>query len=136
DLIPDGVEDLGMLDDAFVLRVTLAEACGNYPDAPAVVARLGGEAELIHALLEEDFARLQAYVRGLEQLEVRGRTPHAVLADPEARASLSEEIRAWAKSYRAPNFSRDEKNLIKLRSFLRTKLPKAGAQSGLPGIQN
>ena len=34
-----------------------------------------------------------------------------------------QELRGWAASYEAPSFVRDEKNLVKLQSFLGAKLP-------------
>src|SRR5881394_3793556 len=43
DLIPDGIEDLGFLDDAFVLRVAAAAAGGESD----VVARLVRESALL-----------------------------------------------------------------------------------------
>src|SRR5690349_4443244 len=58
DLIPDGIEDLGFLDDAFVLRVAAALAVHEVPAAreehPALV-RLSNEAKLIAELLGKDY---------------------------------------------------------------------------------
>ena len=55
----------------------------------------------------------------------------ALLADLDALVTdsaltpwlLGSEVRQWADSYEAPSFARDEKNLVKLRSFLSAKLP-------------
>ena len=33
------------------------------------------------------------------------------------------DVNTWAKSYRTPSFTRDEKTLVRLRAFLGTKLP-------------
>lgn len=126
DLIPDGIEDLGYLDDAFVLRVASAFAAAEHPalreQAPSL-ARLARDAELIAELLGDDYARLKSYVRGLEKGAARGRTVDDILADEQVRASFLNEISGWASSYAAPSFSRDTKNLIKLKSFLSEKLP-------------
>jgi hypothetical protein len=71
----------------------------------------------------EDHGRLATYIRGLESMAVRGRSVDDILRDEAARAELLREVRSWADGYSAPSFSRDEKNLVKLRSFLGAKLP-------------
>ena len=128
DLIPDGVEDLGYLDDAFVLRVSARLAVLEAPDARVadirgVLARLSDEAKLIERLLEGDYARLERYVRGLEKGAARGRAVDDIISEPEVRADVLREVQVWAKSYETPSFTREEQTLIKLRSFLATKLP-------------
>ena len=48
DLIPDGIDDLGYLDDAFVLRVACALAGGAKPELKqGVVQRLGDDAHAV-----------------------------------------------------------------------------------------
>jgi hypothetical protein len=37
---------------------------------------------------------------------------------------LASEVGIFVKEYQSPGFSKDEKNLIKLRAFLEAKLPK------------
>ncbi len=124
DLIPDGIEDLGFLDDAFVLRVAsklaLAKAEGS---APTVIARLAPDSALIAELLGDAYPRLERYVDGLLHGAARGRTTDELVDSADARAAFVSELRAWAASYQSPTFSRDEKNLVKLTSFLSAKLP-------------
>ncbi|MCC6213916.1 MAG: DUF1232 domain-containing protein [Polyangiaceae bacterium] len=124
DLIPDGIEDLGFVDDAFVLRVAAAAAkeCGGVEASQAVV-RLAEEAALVAELLGDDHARLERYVAGLESIAARGRSVDDIVTDTSVRAALVSEVRSWADTYQAPTFARDEKNLVKLRSFLAKKLP-------------
>lgn len=124
DLIPDGIEDLGFVDDAFVLRVAAAaaSASGGVESSQAVV-RLAEEAALVSELLGDDYARLERYVAGLESVSARGRSVREIVADADVRAALVSEVRSWADTYQAPSFARDEKNLVKLRSFLAKKLP-------------
>ncbi|MBW2458082.1 MAG: DUF1232 domain-containing protein [Deltaproteobacteria bacterium] len=126
DLIPDGIEDLGYLDDAFVLRVAaalaVAEAPGSEEKAPRL-ARLSKDAALIAELLGDDYGRLEAYVRKLKQGAARGRTVDEILTDDSVRRDFMNEVSGWSTSYEAPNFSKDEKNLVKLKSFLSAKLP-------------
>jgi uncharacterized membrane protein YkvA (DUF1232 family) len=126
DLIPDGIEDLGFLDDAFVLRVAAALALVDAPnvkeEAP-ILARLGGDAKLVAELLGKDYARLEAYVKGLTRGAARGRTVDDILHDQPTQSAFLNEVAGWSASYSAPSFSRDEKNLVKLQSFLSAKLP-------------
>jgi uncharacterized membrane protein YkvA (DUF1232 family) len=126
DLIPDGIEDLGYLDDAFVIRVA-AKLATQSPGAArdtAVLARLAGEAALVEELLGKDYARLERYVRGLTRGAARGRSVDEILTDESVRSAFLLELSSWANGYAAPTFSRDEKNLIKLQSFLGAKLPQ------------
>jgi uncharacterized membrane protein YkvA (DUF1232 family) len=126
DLIPDGIEDLGFLDDAFVLRVAAALALGEAADAAArapALVRLGEQSGLIAELLGDDYRRLEAYVRGLRRSVARGRAVDDILANEQLLREFLNEVSGWSKSYEPPSFSRDEKNLVKLRSFLSAKLP-------------
>src|SRR5271168_4414900 len=58
DLIPDGIDDLGFLDDAFVLRVAASQASGDSPATTegkrGVVERLTDDARAIKDFLGAD----------------------------------------------------------------------------------
>lgn len=123
DLIPDGIEDLGFLDDAFVLRIASKLALAEWPEAPAAISELASEAELVESLLGPDYARLLQYVGGLVHGAARGRTTDDIVADNAVREAFASDLGSWAASYTPPGFSRDEKNLVKLTSFLSSKLP-------------
>jgi uncharacterized membrane protein YkvA (DUF1232 family) len=125
DLIPDGIEDLGFLDDAFVVRVAAALALHEHPASrdEAVLVRLADDAKLVSELLGKDYPRLEAYVKTLTRGMARGRTVDEILHDDQVRAAFLHEVTGWAASYETPSFSRDEKNIVKLQSFLSTKLP-------------
>jgi uncharacterized membrane protein YkvA (DUF1232 family) len=125
DLIPDGIEDLGFLDDAFVLRVAARLAKDKLDGAPVpeVIARLSAGADLISELLGKDHTRLVKYVDNLVFGAARGRTTDDIVSDAGVRASFVTELQAWAASYQPPQFGRDEKNVVKLTSFLSAKLP-------------
>ncbi len=128
DLIPDGLEDLGFIDDAFVIRVAAQAiqrdaADGALADSSGSLARLANEAELIQEFLEGAYERLTRYVAGLEQASVRGRNVETIVSDAAIRAEFVTEVRQWADGYAAPSFTRDERNLVKLRAFLLAKLP-------------
>jgi uncharacterized membrane protein YkvA (DUF1232 family) len=126
DLIPDGIEDLGYLDDCFVLRVAASLASEEAPDADAKapnVARLAADAKLIAALLGNDYKRLADYVVRLKGGAARGRSVDDIINDERVRREFLNEVSGWASSYEPPTFEKDEKNLVKLRSFLSAKLP-------------
>jgi hypothetical protein len=88
-----------------------------------VLARLAGEASLVGEFLDKDAARLASYVNDLTKGAARGRSVAEIVDDAAVRSAFLSEVHAWAKSYVAPTFSRDEKNLVKLKSFLSSKLP-------------
>lgn len=130
DLIPDGIDDIGYLDDAFILRLTarLAMECEIGPLDAKLLARLGrlaNEVDLIKEFLEADtFDRLEKYARDLRKGAARGRTVDEILEEKNIMREFSREADAFAKEYTSPGFTRDEKNLIKLKAFFDAKLPK------------
>jgi uncharacterized membrane protein YkvA (DUF1232 family) len=125
DLIPDGIDDIGYLDDAFVMRV--AADLASREDGGGAGEKLGdlaGDCEVIREFLAEDYARLESYVRGLKRGAARGRSVADILSDAEIRNELVSDVQGFAQSYAAPSFSREEKNLIKLKAFFDAKLPR------------
>jgi uncharacterized membrane protein YkvA (DUF1232 family) len=125
DLIPDGIDDIGYLDDAFVLRVAAAQARVEGADAHVAIGQLGGESQLVRAFLGEDtYARLDRYVTGLRSGAARGRTVQDILGTEDVLEEFLEDVKGFSSSYNPPPFSRDPKNLIKLRAFFDAKLPK------------
>ena len=123
DLIPDGLEDLGFVDDAFVLRVAAAQVAEGERDGSGVLARLAEEAQLISEFLGPDYARLERYVAKLSEGSARGRSVAQILEDAALRADFVREVKQWASGYAAPSFARDTRSLVKLKSFLGTRLP-------------
>jgi len=124
DLIPDGIDDLGFLDDAFVLRVAAALAVAEQPAAKTdLLGRLSDDARAIGEFLGADYARLETYVKGLRKGAARGRTVDDILSDKATRDTFLGEVRSWSKGFQAPTFTRDAKTLVKLKSFLSAKLP-------------
>lgn len=128
DLIPDGIDDIGYLDDAFVLRVAAdlaASADGDSdPDSLKAIGALANEADVVREFLGKDYSRLEAYVKGLKKGAARGRAVPDIIADAQVRAEFLDDVRGFAKTYESPSFSREEKNLIKLKAFFDAKLPK------------
>jgi uncharacterized membrane protein YkvA (DUF1232 family) len=128
DLIPDGIEELGFMDDAFVLRISALVASevpgAKEADKAGVLGRLAADVSLIRELLGKDEERLTRYVRELTKGAARGRSVQEIIADASIRSAFVSELCAWGKSYTPPTLSRDPKNLVKLKSFLSAKLPK------------
>jgi uncharacterized membrane protein YkvA (DUF1232 family) len=130
DLIPDGIDDIGYLDDAFVIRLAAKSAMETEIGAiePELMGKLGAlanESDLINELLGKDlFDRLEKYTRDLRKGAARGRTVDEIIEQPDIFKEFAAEARSFANEYTSPGFSKDEKNLIKLKAFLEAKLPK------------
>jgi len=126
DLIPDGIDDIGYLDDAFVLRVACEQALagGATAEAHPRVAALAEEVALVKSFLGGEYARLDAYVQGLKRGAARGRSVDDILGSEATRADFIADVRGFARSYATPTFGREQKNLIKLRAFFDAKLPR------------
>lgn len=124
DLIPDGIDDIGYLDDAFVLRVACAQALAAGAAGHARVSALAAEAALVKDFLGGDFARLEAYVQGLTRGAARGRSVDDILSDASVRSDFVADVQGFARNYATPSFARETRNLIKLRAFFDAKLPR------------
>jgi uncharacterized membrane protein YkvA (DUF1232 family) len=127
DLIPDGIDDLGFMDDAFVLRVAASLALAEHPEAASekldVLRRLSDDAHAVKEFLGDDYARLEGYVKNLRKGAARGRTVEDIMTDEAERNAFTSEVSGWSAAFTAPSFSRDPKTLIKLKAFLSAKLP-------------
>jgi hypothetical protein len=129
DLIPDGIDDIGYLDDAFVLRVSselaIQEDVGDLdPDGIRVLNRLANDVDAIRDFLDKDFARLLDYVKGLRKAAARGRSVADIVRDDTIREAFLSDVRSFNRGYTPPRFTREEKTLVKLRAFFDAKLPK------------
>jgi len=90
-LDPDGLEDLGFVDDAFVLRVAAALVPDGERDAAGVLGKLAADATLIGEFLGTDYARLERYVQKLGDGSVRGRSVAQILDDAAIRSDFVRE---------------------------------------------
>jgi len=128
DLIPDGVEALGYLENLFAFRAIMRGAVGTSPEAAGAdptFARLASEADLVASFLGDDFARLlEASARAQERTRP-GQSSRDLLDDAELRSAALMQVRAWAATYSAPELALTEAELIKLRSFMRVRLGRA-----------
>jgi uncharacterized membrane protein YkvA (DUF1232 family) len=122
DLIPDGIDDLGYLDDAFVVRVC-ARAAYAAGAKDAAIEQLAVQGQQVEWFLNTDYSRLTNYVDGLRKGAARGRSVADILDDASVRAGFLVEVNAWSLDYQTPKFAADSRTLIKLRAFLHAKLP-------------
>jgi uncharacterized membrane protein YkvA (DUF1232 family) len=129
DLIPDGIDDIGYLDDAFILRLSVKFAMDTGisemdGELKSQMDRLAWDTGLIRELLGDDlYGRLDRYAGALKDGAARGRTVDEILNDEAVFNEFSSEVHNFIKEYQDPEFSDDEKNLIKLKAFLDAKLP-------------
>jgi uncharacterized membrane protein YkvA (DUF1232 family) len=129
DLIPDGIDDIGYLDDAFVLRVSAELAIQDdlaevEPEKLTELNRLASETDVVREFLGKDFGRLLDYVKGLRRSAARGRAVSEIVRDEATRLVFLQDLQNFCRAYEAPRFSREEKTLVKLRAFFDAKLPK------------
>ncbi len=128
DLIPDGIDDIGYLDDAFVLRV--AADLASQQDLPTasekilVLGKLANDCDLLREFLGRDYDRLESYVKSLRKGAARGRSVADILGDLGTQQEFISDVEGFARSFEPPSFAREEKNLIKLKAFFDAKLPK------------
>jgi uncharacterized membrane protein YkvA (DUF1232 family) len=129
DLVPDGTDDIGYLDDAFVLRVAAElasreDTSGIDEERLQPMARLADDCDVVREFLAQDYERLENYTKGLTKGAARGRSVSDILGDEDTRKAFMSDVQSFARSYEPPEFQREEKNLIKLKSFFEAKLPK------------
>ena len=103
DLIPDGIDDLGFLDDAFVLRVACAPSRrATRRSSRALVAAPGRGARAVRDFLGDDYARLETYVSGLR----KGAAPRAHGRRHRHRRAHARHLHsrsgAWSAATRCP----------------------------------
>ncbi|MCP4675173.1 MAG: DUF1232 domain-containing protein [Deltaproteobacteria bacterium] len=130
DLIPDGVDDLGYLDDAFILRLCTKAALEGETGSidKELVDKLNvlvGDIDIIKELLEDELlGRLDKYARKLKTGAARGRMVDEIVEQSSVFQEFATETKNFIAEYSTPGFSKDEKNLIRLKAFFDAKLPK------------
>ena len=130
DLIPDGIDDIGYLDDAFTVRVaakfTMKAGAGKVGvKSQERIGQLATDVDLLVGLLGEDlYQRFETYVDKLRLGAARGRMVSEILDDAANLLEFDAEVAQFCKDYQAPEFHKDEKNLIKLAAFFDAKLPR------------
>jgi hypothetical protein len=131
DLIPEGIEGLGYLEALFGFRLLARELSEAEPDSVSAdphgtVRRLSSEADLVRAFLgDEDQQRLLALAHLQGEKRARGRSLAELLELPEAQSAAIEDVQSWAEQYRPPQFGSGSHDLVRLLSFLRTRVRRA-----------
>jgi len=98
DLIPDWNEGIGVIDDVMVLRVCAQLTQGNARGtigsaADQALDRMANEADKITAYLGNPlYDKLKSYCSKLTDQAVRGKTPGALVDEPELRKALYVEL--------------------------------------------
>lgn len=129
DLVPDWNQDIGVIDDVFVLRVTLdlGSAYGLDEDLDAAtlvdVGRLTNDVDAIEKFLgPELYAKFRKHCARLSEEAVRGRTPEAIVADAGVRETLFAEIDDELLRMPAASFGNPEDVGVKVKAYLQHKL--------------
>lgn len=131
DLVPEGIEGLGYLETLFGIRLLARELCEAEPDSASAdphgtVHRLSREAGLVRSFLgEEDEDRLLSLVHAQREKPARGRSVAELLEVPESRSAAIEELQSWAEDYQPSQFGTGSHDLVRLLSFLRTRVRRA-----------
>lgn len=130
DLVPDGIDEIGYLDDAFVLRLGAAQASREKLDALpgdklAALEKLAAEAEQVRDFLGLAlYKRFDGYVAHLARGAARGRAATDICANEDVFKEFAADVRSFSKGYQKPSFGKDRRSLIKLRAFFEAKLPE------------
>lgn len=130
DLVPDGIDDIGYLDDAFVLRMAARRACVQGIDRlpeelKAKLGMLSEDISIVKELLGDDlFARFEKYTDALAEGSARGRTVTEILDEEDVSREFTAEVADFVNTYESPGFTEDDKNVIKLKAFMEARLPK------------
>ncbi len=127
ELIPEGLEDLGYLDAAFAVRVLCQGALQRDSDLGAAeggerLARLAAEADVVAEFLGDGFEPLREIVFSPRATSLHGLGADELLADSELRLAALSEVRSWVENYGAPKLGDGQEELVKIRSFFRTRL--------------
>jgi uncharacterized membrane protein YkvA (DUF1232 family) len=130
DLVPDGIDEIGYLDDAFVVRIGAAIAArekldGLPGEVVAALEKLATEGETVQEFLGPNLhRRFDTYVAHLARGAARGRAVADICSNDEVFKEFSGDVRSFSKGYQKPTFSKDKRSLIKLRAFFEAKLPE------------
>ncbi|MCL2825421.1 MAG: hypothetical protein FWD57_15625 [Polyangiaceae bacterium] len=122
EMIPLGLEELGYLEAAFVLRVTAGFAL-KVPgmvdaDLDGVVRRMAGECEHVEMLFGKDYGRFESYVRSLDGKVVRGVGVYELVKDAAVSTGFVGDLAGWARRGDVADMVFGEVELIRLRGYL------------------
>ena len=120
---PDAIEPSA--DEAFARREDgpVEPRAGRGPvPTEGRVPRLAADVALIREFLGEDMPRLFTLVLTPAATTRAGRAAAELMDDDELRSTTLRDARRWVERYRAPELRSSAEELVKLRSFFRTRL--------------
>jgi uncharacterized membrane protein YkvA (DUF1232 family) len=123
DLIPDGLEDIGYVDDLFVLRRAAVLAKNGLVVAklpvPEVISRMADNAQWVLAWLETMAIPFEEYCAQLmlDSASARGRTVGAILTDANVLGDFLGDLRVFVGGFQPPPFASEDRTLVKLRAY-------------------
>lgn len=130
DLIPDGLDDIGYLDDILTMRLaaTLLDQdaiARAKPDLAAGIKRLSQDAAAARDMLGEPiYGRFLNYTRALTAGSARGRSAGEIVTNSFRLQEVLMEADNFRDEYTVPSFEKTERTLTKLRAFLDARLPR------------
>jgi uncharacterized membrane protein YkvA (DUF1232 family) len=130
DLIPDGLDDIGYLDDILTMRLaaTLLDrdaVARARPDLAQALERLARDASAARDMLDEPvYSRFLDYTRDLAGGSARGRSAGEIVTNAFRLQEVLMEADDFRDEYEVPSIEKTERTLTKLRSFLDARLPR------------
>jgi uncharacterized membrane protein YkvA (DUF1232 family) len=128
DLAPDWTPEIGMVDDAMVLRTGAAVFKINNllplpSDVEQTIERLARDDEAVKAILgQEQHENLFQRVRGLVERRIHGRTPEEIVEDAAMRERFLGELDRFLEGYRPPAIGEPAAFMRSVRSYIGAKL--------------
>jgi uncharacterized membrane protein YkvA (DUF1232 family) len=128
DLTPDWTPEIGMVDDAMVLRTGASVFKINNlldlpPDVEQIIEDLAGQDETVKVILgEERYEDLFQHVRGLIERRIHGRTPEEIVDDTDIREQFLAELDRYIARYQEPEIGDPAAFVRSLRRYIGAKL--------------
>lgn len=128
DLAPDWMPELGMVDDAMVMRTGAAVFAINNMEELAheqlvLITRLKAQNETVKEILgEEMYEELFQLIRNLIERKIHNRTPEEIFEDEKVRARFLGELERYVGQYEPPEIPEPEPFYRRLLSHMKSKL--------------
>jgi uncharacterized membrane protein YkvA (DUF1232 family) len=128
DITPDWTPEIGMVDDAMVLRTGASVFKINNllslpSDVEQTIERLASDDEIVKEVLgEEHYENLFQRVRGLVERRIHGRTPEEIVEDAGMRERFLGELDRFVEGYKTPEIKDPDAFMRSVRSYIGAKL--------------
>jgi len=124
DIVPDYLAGVGVVDDAFVLRLSSKLALEAGLEDAGEVKALADSCGPVQEFLGDLYPKLLSMVKGFAEETVRGRTPDQMIDEKGAHAQFLRELQDELSSYTPKPIVDPERASRDLKSFLKAKLDK------------